>query len=224
MDIIIFLLILVSLINLFLGVFIFKKNPKSKINLFYFLMMLFAVLWTISLIVYYFHISNGSILLTVKLANFFALFITLFYGYFSYYFPFKSSQKVKITLNVFTILVLLINSAVLFYDDFLLYSGLLPREITNVFCYSIFTALFTMIVIVSSIVLLKKKRISEGIIRKQINYVLYAVLISFILGSATNLIPGFFNYYQLSWLGPIFTLINFSVVGYLIFYKSSKIV
>lgn len=57
---------------------------------------------------------------------------------------------------------------------------------------------------------------ATGLGRIQIQFVLYGTLISANLGLVTNLLLPTFGYFNLNWMGPVFTLIMVSTIGYAI--------
>jgi len=95
-------------------------------------------------------------------------------------------------------------------------------EVTQMANYSIFSAVFGLLVLLSFVQLIVKYRKAEGYNKRLIKYVIWGTALTFVLATITNLIPSFWNTFGTYWMGPLFSLINFSVIAYLVFYKPSK--
>jgi hypothetical protein len=70
--------------------------------------------------------------------------------------------------------------------------------------------------------LIKKYRVSENIFRKQILFLLIAIIIGLMAGSYFDLIICYFGNFSYAWVGPPFTLLMNFVVFYLIFHHQDK--
>jgi len=226
MDIKNLILVIIAVLNFLLAVAIFYKNRKSFVNLYFSLMVFVGSLWIFSLFGYSLASDNPVLrLLFLKLIYTFTLIIGFYYFIFCYHFPyklFKFPKLLSVLIYIFVLfysLVLVINNNYLFSLEKLLIENLEATYIGN---YLTFSIIFVLFIILGFIQLLIKFFKSESITKKLIGYVMVGTFATFILASITNLLPLLWDSFEIFWLGPVFSLINFSMIAYLIFYKAKK--
>jgi len=100
MNIEIFVLLLSCVVNFLLAGFIYFKNPKEKINIFFTGSVLMLVLWTVAVI--FARLTNEHVI-WIKSAYFFSTSALLFFLLFLKYFP---SPKLPFNKIIFSLLMI----------------------------------------------------------------------------------------------------------------------
>jgi hypothetical protein len=215
-----FVLLIASLINLAMSLFIFSRGAKNKVNFYFGLLTMFNFFWAICLIIINLAISYeftrffGSFVYPVALMVVISLF------YFAMNFPYESFKLKKIHK-------LLINFSIIFYSIYctLFYKffvpkvDLFPKVIIyyEVWVYTIFSVILITLMFFAIRVIYKKYKSAEGVFRVQLMMILIAVIIGTVAGCYFNLISMYYNNLAYNHLGPLFTLfINFVVFGFII--------
>ena len=227
MNIINLSLIIVATLNFIFSILVLTRNFKSKINLYFFFTMLFSVFWSLCLVGYFFMFSSPVRLVFVKLSYISALYISFYFFLFCYHFPFKKISISKILIFILYLFVILFSFFISINNDFFIYSDQLfvnNIEITRPINYSFYVAIFSLFVLIGFLQLIYKYKDSEGTNKKLIGYVIVGTLLSFLFGFITNLLPAYWNNFEIAWLGPVFTLINLLVIAYLLFIKKFNII
>ncbi len=214
------ILLVIAVLNLYLAGFVFFRNRHSSVNFYYSLMVLCGTAWILGLFGYSMSLNNPiNRLLTINILYIATLITSFYYFIFTCHFPyptFKLPKWLTVILYAVTFCFALILSL---KPDFLINLSILETnvEITHIFNYLLFSLLFGGFVIAGFIILLKKYFKAEGVIKRQIGYVLWGTALTYIFASITNLLPSFWNSYSTYWLGPVFTLINVFAVALLVF-------
>ncbi len=215
----IFILLLSCIANLLLAGFVYFKNPKSKINVFFSGSVLMLVLWNVSVI--FARLTNGYVL-WIKSAYFFSIAALLLFLFFLKYFP---SPRLPFSEIIFYLLVILgIISLCLIYptrflvklDPSIKYTQQLnPDEIFGVGVdFYLYYLIFYIIFVLFSF--LSKYKKANKIEKNQIRLTAAGILIFMFLAILTNLlIPRFFNI-DLGNIGPAFSFIMVGFIGYAI--------
>ncbi|MFA5076575.1 MAG: histidine kinase N-terminal 7TM domain-containing protein [Patescibacteria group bacterium] len=215
-----FILLGISLINLFLGFFLFLKSRKNLVNISYSIFVFFIFCWGLSLFIFRLTSNEQIALLAMRLSYVSAVLISVPFIYFALIFPGGrlSSYKSSILLMLPAIFVsfLLLNRNFLVKSLVYHYYGkavlLLPYH------YLLFGFCFIMSFFGAWLILWWRYRHSYGIIKTQFLYVLIGILVSGVLGTIFNLIlpsPWFINFRWI-WLGPSFTIIMVVFIAYAI--------
>jgi len=216
----IILLFIASLLNLALGLFIILKNYKNKINIYYGLILLGAFFWSLGMSLIQV-IDNVDILNTVveRIIYIPAFLIPLFYLLFSVHFPYKVKSFFEKILSLYivasVIFTLLVIMGVINPEIYSLENGVIAQSSNNL-DYLIFTIYYLVFVLSSIFILFRKYVSSAGVIRKQLIYIILASSLSFIFALIVSIILPILNNFQFDWLGPLFTLINFFIIGYFV--------
>ncbi len=227
------ILLIIATINLCLAVAVYLRNRQSPANFYYSMMVFVGSLWILGLFGYSMTFDNPTLrLFFTQLTYIFTLITGLYYFVFTYHFPYKTFTIPKIFfifLYIFISLYALILSLDPGYllDLSILYTNL---ESLNLINYLTFSLIFSIIIISGFIILFRKLNRAEGVIRRQIKYVLIATFLTYLLASITNLATGFFYqaeangflnsaWSDIYWLGPVFSLINVTVIGWILFKK-----
>jgi len=226
MDIKSILILIVGLVNVILGFFIFKKNPRSPINFWYFLLCFTGGGWAV---VKAFQLSTPDLFwqyaLIVKLTYITGIFAPLSYLMLAYHFPYRikdySKKVIGFIYAVSVIMACLVALGILVNNETYNINGVLHREV-NFFHFLIFSVYFFVYVIWGFILLLKKLFKDAGIYKLQIKYLTLATAGTFFTTGVVSVILLLLNNFTYDWLGAIFLFIHFAFAAYLIFYKPSK--
>lgn len=218
------IIFIIGLLNIMLGFFVFQKNRQSSSNKWFFLMCLFGGGWGIIKAV---QLSWMNIYwnehLIVKLIYILGILAPFAYLLLAYNFPYKVKvYNKKIGLLVYLIplvLVFLVIIGVLKKENDFIINNTLHREI-NFYDFLIFAIYFFTYVFTGFIVLLKKYFLATDIFKLQIKYLIIATIGTFLTTGFVSVVLLLFNNFTYDWLGPIFLLIHFSFIGYLIFIKN----
>ena len=214
------LLLIFTLINLLIASFVYFKNPKGKINIWFGLTTLSVALWAFTNAVCLKVETIKSAILWSQISYISAILIASFFFYFSLIFPISISGLEKyrpkkyhkiylgflVPLTFIIILIpgLTIKTVVLHPWEIITGSGLYIFAIY--FLGTMGWAFYNLI---------RKYFVSRGIERLQIKYLFLGAILSSLLGSVCNLILPLGGDYRFVWLGPIFTifLIGFTALA-----------
>lgn len=214
-------LLISGLINLVIGIIIFSKyKMREKSTRYFGLLCISALLWSI----------NICLILVIKNNNIYKILGNLTYttgtliliNFFMFSIHFLYTTKIK-SLMLFKILLLIL-SAITFY---ILFSNTMVSKIyiennqisyiPNTILHLTYGILFSVILLYTYYILIKKYISSQGINKKRISIVIFGTAISFILGFYFDWYLIHINIFQFFWLGPIFTLIMNLSIAYLLF-------
>ena len=219
MNIEIFVLLLSCVVNFLLAGFIYFKNPKEKINIFFTGSVLMLVLWTVAVI--FARLTNEHVI-WIKSAYFFSTSALLFFLLFLKYFP---SPKLPFNKVIFSLLMIFggVFLVLIFPTRFLIkldptitHIGGLDRSIVygkGVDFYLYYMVLFIIFVVISFIQKYQKANETQKI---QIKLTALGILLFLLLAVSTNLfIPRLFKI-DLGNIGPAFSFIMVGFMGYAI--------
>lgn len=209
-------ILLVTFLNIILALAVYIKDPKNSGNKIFAFLSLSVGLWSFTNIAVHLISSIDWMIIWCQISYLSAIFIAASFVAFTFLFPKDSITKNKIWLIFFYIII---GMVVIFYPGFII-KTVIPRPwktaiITNNGIY-LFAIIFIMPMVLGYIRLWRKYRQAEGIVKRQIFYILVGTLITFVLGTFYNLILPLFNNYNYVWLGPCFSLIMVSFIAYAI--------
>ncbi len=216
-------LFIVGLVNLLMGVFIFSRGVKNKINLYFSCMTLANFFWSLSLILFNLSSNQETLRFFASLPYAFAFLVVVFLFYFSIYFPYKIFNLPKIykwLLNFIVVIVLVYTTV--FYRLFVVETIIWPGNMANfnLLSYVIYTLLLVLLMLAALIFLFYKYRLAEGLFKWQLKVVFWGVFLGTFFGSYFNLFSMYNDDFDYVHLGPLFTLfINFIVLGFIIMPK-----
>lgn len=217
-------ILIIGLLNIFLGLVVYLKNRRSPSNFWFFMMCFFGGGWGVTKA---FQLSVMDIywqdLLFVKLIYIFGILAAFAYLMLAYNFPYKTKiynkKFISLIYAIPLILVMLLIIGVLKKEDDVIINNILYREV-NFADFLIFAVYFFIYVFLGASILFKKYFSADGIHKVQIKYLLIATLGTFLTTGYVSVILLLFNNFTYDWLGAIFLFIHFSFVGYLIFIKN----
>jgi len=222
MDIKTISILIIAFLNIFLGIWVYKRNRENLANINYALLCISGGLWAIAIAFIYFADNNQLLHYAIKFTYFFAFFPPLFYLLFAYYYPYKlwsySSKLLKIIIITPIVLEVLFVSDLLKIQEAILINGILKQQVIfNDFL--IFAIYFFGYIIWGLVILFKKLNHDIGIYKIRVKYLVIATITTFIIIGITSIILPLLNNFDYDNLSPFFILIHFIVAGYLLFYK-----
>ncbi|MHB8481239.1 MAG: ATP-binding protein [Nitrospiria bacterium] len=211
--------ILVALFNLIFGIIIFLRAQKRSAHIFFSFISFGISFWAVCMAAFRFVNDHDAGLIWAKFLYIPPILIVTLFLTFTYVFPnkpmaFKTKTHGNIYLvsGVMTLLVLLPGGII---SDVILTPGHEHRIIFGP-VYPLYFLMIPTFFIWSFLRLNQKQKYSQGLRKTQIQFVLYGTLISANLGLFTNLILPTFGLFKLNWMGPVFTLIMVTTIGYAI--------
>lgn len=216
-DVINIILILVVFINAVLGFFIFFRNRKNLVNIWFAVFVFSLVCWTISMFFYRGADAAESAIFWVKALYASALFIPVFFIIFSLYFLKGKSLKNPLRLSII-FLPTFILFCLVFKSGAIIKGVEILSEQENVilwgsyyFSYNVYFILYFAVLF---IILFRKYFLFDGIDRVQVKYILMGTFIPSVLANISNLLLPSFGIFEFNWAGQIFTLIMVVFVVY----------
>lgn len=211
-------LLIALAINFFLSLFVYKNNPKSATNIIFGLLSLVTSLWLIVV-----HVSIYPTLLAYSLfwgrvSSFLAVLQVLLFFLLADTLPQEKLQfknRTLITLLVLGSIMLLITaSPYVFVRVEIVDNSPNPVPGWGIIPFAFYAISFSLGAIFN---LLRRLRLSKGLIKEQIRYVMYGIFFMLGLIILTILIPaGFFNSTTFAPFAPLYTLIFLGMTTYAI--------
>ncbi|MFH0906684.1 MAG: ATP-binding protein [bacterium] len=212
------ILIFIAFFNFILGVFIFFKNRKDKINIYFSFTTFAIVFWTLGL-VFFSQTSDVNIaLIWARLYYIAAAFIATSFFAFSFVFPFRKYRLLKIYKSffyIFTIAVVLISVWPRAMLKEIVFNNW-GKDVVLGQLYYIYVIYFVICMVGAFGNFIQKYKGLKGIQRIQIQYVFIGTALAVLGGSFFNLFLPLFGNYKLIWLGPYFTLVMIAFFSYAI--------
>ena len=201
-----------GLVNISIGTFIFKSNPRSSINRSLFLFTIATALWILSIYLIYFfavNLDEYKLFISIKLAYVFPLFFALFLFYFFYYFPKETFKLTKLIRWLINIVILSFTYLILFtpliYRSPVIKDGVYHSDIFGNL-YFLYTLFFVGFLVSSAILGTYKLFYAEGIDRKKLIFSSGGCWLFVFLSVMTNVILPIFDIYVLQFEAVSFTL------------------
>lgn len=225
MGIINLLILISSILTIVLGFLVLFKGYKNPSNFWYFLMCFFGGSWGVMKVIQFLVIDvYWHDLLISRFVMFFGALAPLAYFMLAYYFVYKIKlSKFRLyTIFFVAIIVSLLNLAgILKHADVSIINNNLHRDI--IFGdFLIFSAYYFIYVVIGFIILLKKYFILDGVSKLQVKFLIIGTISSFFTTGVVSVILLLFNNFSYDWLGAIFLLIHFFIIGYLLFIRQIK--
>ncbi len=213
-------LLIISILNLILGLLIFKKNiTKDRAKIYFSMMCFSASMWILASSIIQIAKNQILFLWADRFIYFFAALIIFFFWLFSNEFIYKSDKLFytkKIIITIITIMILSLTlSKILITGNYSLGNALYQTEnkLVNLFYGIYFIALF----ISSCYIILKKYIKSCGINKYSLQIIMLGTIPSFIIATIFCWYLPYAGKHYLYWIGTIFALpMNFSI-AYLLF-------
>jgi signal transduction histidine kinase len=195
----------VAIINVVLAVIIFSRGVKNAYNITFGLMSLAVASWCVAIVRYY---SETSISAGQWLAwtHSLALFIAVVFLYFSSIFPRRIIKRSSL-IYLASAALLIITIYAIFNSNFIVGKSYgVAYEINSGYKY--YAILIFSYFIAGYFLLYRQLILSRNNLEHdQVLYVFVGAIISSVLALITDLILPYLGIFELTWLGPIFTLI-----------------
>ncbi|MFA6339099.1 MAG: ATP-binding protein [Candidatus Paceibacterota bacterium] len=206
-EIIIPILSVITVMNVILGGVIFSRGIKKFTDILFGLIAFATALWSLAIIGFY---SNQNFIDNwIALTHVSAICIAFSFFIFSYYFPREIVKNNKVLTSIALIVFTVISYFILFSDKIV---G--PVIDFSVFSYQIgpyyifYGLAFILFFILGFIFIDKQYNLAvDRNEKKQVLYVFMGALISSGFAIIPDLLFPFFNIFQYTWTGPLFTLI-----------------
>jgi signal transduction histidine kinase len=202
--------------NLTLGLFVFLKGKKEKINRTFFLAVIWANLWLISLFLFYI-IESPQVVLWLGRINFAVILPMLYYLLrFALIFPreiIPLSRKIKNGLGIWIFLftVLIIFTPFVSKEEIITGPG--QRETVYGPLFSLYVLHYIVFsVTILTILFYKLRRLKEDIEKNQVKYILIGLSLALAFGFTTNILLYSLGLYSVANFGPLAPLFFFGFV------------
>lgn len=212
------LLGLAAAANLFLGIFVFRKNPRSRLNRLFLGFTLNACVWTIAVMTVLFFNDYEDLLLAIRISH--AVAATTPWFIFALVFCFEDDIKFPYKSVILLLALSLILSAASFTPA-IIKGVAVPLENKEPLygpLFPLYTILFSGIGVYTFIVLYRKILFSRGLVRYQYRFFIGGILVSYVMGSLSNIFLPLLGVkaIDLRPFGPVFTLIMIASISYAI--------
>lgn len=197
-----------SVTNLFLGFFVYFRNPQRLTNRYFILLSASIVGWIITLFLYYFISQHKPLVFIGRLNYAISLPMTYFFLNLVLNFPKVtiSLPKVISRLNAFftfAVVILSLTTSLIGKDE-------IARGTERIAVYGDLYILWAVVffgnLILALILLGVKIKKSHGLVRIQLLYLLIGFLLFILVGATTNVIIPYFNNYSFQQFGPLSTI------------------
>ncbi len=217
MDLINLAAIILGLVNLGLGIFVYIRGFRRLINIFYSLVAASVSLWCFAVVVYRMTPDPVTALFWCKILYLAPVFIVTSFLFFTLVFPsgsfsLNNSQRALVLLPAVLTSVLVMLPGVTIKEIFVL----VDAEKVIVFGpgYAFYFCFIITYFGSSFFKLGRNYFLSSGIKKMQIRYVFFGTFLSANLGMVTNLILPTLGVFSVNWLGQILSIIMVSFIAY----------
>jgi len=217
MDLINLAAIILALVNLGLGIFVYVRGFRRLINIFYSLVAASVSLWCFAVVVYRMTPDPVTALFWCKILYLAPVFIVTSFLFFTLVFPsgsfsLNNFQKTLVLLPAVLTSVLVMLPGVTIKEIFV------PIDEEKVIVFGPGYAFYFCFIITyfgsSFFKLGRNYFLSSGIKKMQIRYVFFGTFLSANLGMVTNLILPTLGIFSVNWLGQILSIIMVSFIAY----------
>ena len=203
-------LLIAGLVNLVMSFLVIKRGAKSKINLYFALLTFFNLTWAIGLIMSNSVSNIDMVSFYDRSTNLSGIGIIMSLFYFTLHFPYQREKISDIKTKIIWLLAILLSVSIytkwfvvdtVWIDKFPYYVAYYYKPV-----FIIYTAYFFVLAVWSIYLLVKKYKQTEGLIKKQLKWLIIAIIIGLVFGAYFNIIVSYFGNFNPGWLGPVFTL------------------
>ncbi|MES2213262.1 MAG: ATP-binding protein [Patescibacteria group bacterium] len=218
LDLINILILIVIILNSFLGLFIFLTKRENKVNQYFFIFSIAATLWGICMFLFRSYAGDEIGVFFSRILYVSAAIIPYSFLYFIGIFPVEKYSIPKKVLYILAIPFLYI-CYISLAPNYLIY-GITIQQIGepvinfNQRYHGIYAAYIISYFSVCYLLLFIKYIKFSGLERLQINYVIFGTLISTMIGVTTNLIMPYIHDFSLNWMGQIGIVVMVASISY----------
>jgi signal transduction histidine kinase len=211
------LVLLAFIINLLLSSILYVRATKNKVNGLFEITALGITFWCFAMF-FYRAADATTVTFWAKMLYFFPTFIPSSFFLFGLYFP---NKKIDLRVLIPVAIINLIMASFVWFDNAVIQDVIISKGSENkiifgwayYYLYSIYIPFF----FTASYFVLFRKLFKEGpFIRMQVLYILLGMSAASIPAMITNLNLPTFGYFELNWIGQVFTVFWVSGVAYAI--------
>ncbi len=228
MDYVDIILLFVSVLNIFCGVFVFTKNRTSVSVQLFALLFFFISAWSSSMFVLREVTDDALALIFVKFLYTSAAFIPLVSVLFAMQFPSARSRLSEYNITLLFIplpfvIWLVWHPGALVYDVSVPSNGV-PRQLLvnfNIVPHMLYVAYVTIYFVLTHWFLWKIGRDSNKRLHKQVTYIMFGTISTILVNFVTNIWLPFLGNFNLNWVGPTATTIMIISISYAIYHHKA---
>lgn len=201
-----------------IGIFVYFNDRSSRTNVAFFLVTLVAGLWALSIVMFLEARGAPSAVFWSRIIYVCAVCFPACFLFFSHVFPHKKIILPKL-YRIFYFTPVSIFCAFLFFSDLWIKGVMINKGSNSIVLgsvYPVWAVWFGVYIIWASWILLKKYKLSSGIQRAQLSYVLAALILPAFGSLPTNVVLPYFGVFRFIWIGPIFITTMLGAVSYAI--------
>lgn len=206
-DVVGILLLVITLLNLSLGIFVLLTKRQSQVNQYFFVFLISATSWCVSMFFFRGLASGDLAVLLARVLYMSAATIPLSLIYFIRVFP-KEEHNLPWAINLLLPVPLIVVAFISLAPGLLINNAFLPTVgepiidfnqnfhlVYGIYIISYFSICYTLLFI--------KYLKFEGVEKEQIRYVFIGTLVATMIGVTTNLTMPFLGDFRLNWLGQV---------------------
>src|SRR3990172_1154891 len=217
MDLINLVVIMLALVNLGLGIFVYVRGFRRLINIFYSLVAASVSLWCFSMVLYRITPDPVAALFWCKILYLAPVFIVTTFLFFTLVFP-SGSFSLNHFQKVLVLLPAVLISVLVMLPEITIKQIFIPAGQEKLIVFGPGYAFYFCFIITyfgwSFFKLGRNYILSSGIKKMQIRYVFVGTFLSANLGMVTNLILPTLGVFSVNWLGQILSIIMVSFIAY----------
>jgi len=152
-----------------------------------------------------------------------AILIAIGFYYFSFYFPYLH-KRIKRVYSYLIMIMGIILIVSLFIDEIFIEEILYKNDYAKILggpLFHVFNVYFLILWAWGIFNLISKYKRADGLHRWQIKNTFYAISVSLVAGITTNLFMPWFGIWTLGWIGPLFSIIFFGFLSYILFKREA---
>jgi len=212
-------LVIVSLINLFWGLVILSQRPAQKPNIVFSVVVFSVVAWAFIIVVYRNVTQDEQALFFSRLLYVSAIFIPLFFLFFTFLFPHEKRFWNKLSIFFICLPAIIVFFLTLF-TDLILVDVKVIVDGENIiifgrwfFIYALYISGYFGWTLLNLFLGILK---NSGVVRNQLIYIFVGLFASSNIAMTTNLFMPWFGNFDFNWFGQVSTVIWISFISFAI--------
>lgn len=207
LDIINVLVVIVGLVDIFLGLLVYSHNPKNWVNRSFLIYTIAILLWEVTMLLYRGFVGHDLVLIASRLLYLGAATIPPTFIYFCKTFPsgvadFKVHERFALFFPPLFIFFISLAPNFLIQDV-----RIIPNAedfiVFNRFWHAVYGLYISGYFFWSYVILFRKYLVSDRVVKGQLIYIGIGTLISTSVGVITNLLLPTFDVFVFNWLGQV---------------------